>query len=67
MRIDRRLASHFDWPIFGLAIGLVLIGVLTIYSATRDLSGNGVSPLALRQLYWLIIGVTLMVAAFTFD
>ncbi len=67
MRIDRRLASHFDWPIFGLAIGLVLIGVLTIYSATRDLSGNGVSPLTLRQLYWLIIGVTLVVGTFTFD
>ncbi len=67
MRIDRRLASHFDWPIFGLAIGLVLIGVLTIYSATRDLSGIGVSPLTLRQLYWLIIGVALMVATFTFD
>jgi len=67
MRIDRRLASHFDWPIFGLAIGLALIGVLTIYSATRDISGNEVSPMALRQLYWLIIGVSLMVATFTMD
>ena len=67
MRIDRRLLSHFDWPIFGLTIGLALIGVLTIYSATRDLAGNGVNPLALRQIYWLIIGITLMVATFTFD
>ncbi len=67
MRIDRRLASHFDWPIFGLTMGLALIGVLTIHSATQDLAGNGVNPLAVRQLYWLIIGVSLMVASFTFD
>ncbi|NIO11668.1 MAG: rod shape-determining protein RodA [Deltaproteobacteria bacterium] len=67
MKFDRRLASHFDWPIFALAIGIALIGVLTIYSATRDLSGNGSNPMALKQVYWLILGTVLMVVTFTFD
>jgi len=67
MQIDRRIISHFDWSLFGLAVVLALIGILTINSATRDLSGEGLGPLALRQLYWLAIGLGAMVMSITID
>ncbi len=67
MHIDRRVISHFDWSIFGLSIGLALIGILTVNSATSDLSGNGLGHLAIKQLYWLIIGLIAMVVSFSVD
>ncbi len=67
MQIDRRIISHFDWSLFGLPIGLALIGILTINSATHDLSGEVFGPLALRQLYWLAIGLGAMVVSITVD
>jgi rod shape determining protein RodA len=67
MWIDRRLASHFDWSIFCLAIGLALVGILTIYSATCDITEECSGRLALKQLYWLVIGIGAMVAAFAVD
>lgn len=67
MQIDRRLALHFDWPLCILSIGLALTGIMTIYSATCG-AGDGCSGyFAQKQLYWLIIGMAVMVAAFSFD
>lgn len=60
MLIDRRLASHFDWRLALLALGLACFGILTIYS------GNAISPsafrrsLPLRQVAWLLLGLTAM-------
>jgi rod shape determining protein RodA len=65
--IDRRLASHFDWTLLGLAVGLILLGILTIYSATYSVSEHRASGLASKQFYWFLIGVVAMVAATTFD
>ena len=67
MQIDRRIISHFDWSLFVLAILLSLIGILTINSATRDASGGGLAPLAVKQIYWLVIGLVAMVVTFTVD
>jgi len=67
MRIDRRIATHFDWSLFALAMILALVGILTIYSATRDSIQEGSGILALRQLYWLVIAVGAMVVSFMVD
>ena len=67
MQIDRRIISHFDGSLFVLSILLSLIGILTINSAARDLSGEGLGPLAVKQLYWLAIGLVAMVVTFTVD
>ena len=67
MRIDRRIATHFDWSLFALAMILALVGILTIYSATRDSIQEGSGILALRQLYWLTIAVGAMVVSFMVD
>ncbi len=67
MQIDRRIIAHFDWSLFVLALVLALIGILTINSASHDLSGEGLGSMALRQFYWLILGLVAMVVSFMVD
>ena len=67
MQIDRRLVSSFDWPLFVLSIGLALLGIMTIYSATCSADEECSRYLATRQSYWLVIGLVLMVATFSVD
>lgn len=67
MQIDRRLASHFDWTLFGIATGLTMLGILTIYSATYSVTDGQASGFASRQLYWFMIGMAAMLAALTVD
>jgi len=67
MRIDRRIATHFDWSLFALAMILALVGILTIYSASRNPIHEDSSILALKQFYWLVIAVGAMVVSFMVD
>jgi rod shape determining protein RodA len=66
MRFDRRLISHFDWILLLLILALLCVGVLAVYSATYD-AGERVSPWALRQISWVVLGLVGMVAAFAVD
>jgi rod shape determining protein RodA len=65
--IDRRLVSHFDWTLLGIAVGLIFLGILTIYSATYSVTEHRASGLASKQFYWFLIGIGAMIAAATFD
>lgn len=60
---DRRLIANFDWVFFGLALGISLIGIAAIYSASRGISGE--SQFWLRQLNWLggglVVGFLLLI------
>ncbi|MGH7833027.1 MAG: rod shape-determining protein RodA [Candidatus Binatia bacterium] len=67
MLIDRRLASHFDWALFGLTVCLGILGILTIYSATYTGEQTHFGGLAARQLYWFLIGLGVMIVSFSFD
>ena len=67
MQIDRRLVSSFDWPLFVLSIGLALLGIMTIYSATCSVDEECSRYLATKQSYWLVIGMVMMVATFSVD
>ncbi len=67
MQIDRRLVTSFDWPLFLASIGLALLGIMTIYSATCSADEECSRYLATRQSYWLAIGFALMVATFSVD
>lgn len=67
MLIDRRLASHFDWTLLAVAVGLVLASVLTIYSATYSVTEHRASGLAWKQFYWFLMGVGVMIGAATID
>ncbi|MBI2988566.1 MAG: rod shape-determining protein RodA [Deltaproteobacteria bacterium] len=65
--MDRRLVSHFDWTLFGIAVGLTLLGILTIYSATYSITEKQASGLATKQLYWFIIGMAAMLGTLSID
>ncbi len=67
VQIDRRLISHFDWPLFLLTLGLVLAGVVTIYSANYDIAEQHAGSLPSRQLLWLGLGGVAMFAATALD
>ncbi|MCX7794437.1 MAG: rod shape-determining protein RodA [Thermodesulfovibrionales bacterium] len=61
--VDR--LDHFDWLIFGIAVSLSLLGILTIYSATRMPDYDGVlisegfrADFFQRQIIWLFAGIT---------
>ena len=67
VQIDRRLASHFDWTLFGIVLSLTLLGILTIYSATYSITEGQAGGLAAKQLYWLVVGLAAMLAALSID
>ncbi len=53
--IDRRLLQNFEWVLPMLGFALAGMGVINLVSA--DSSGDGgLSPAALRQLFWLGVG-----------
>lgn len=66
MRFDRRLISHFDWTLLLLIFAILGAGVLAVYSATFD-GQQRLSPLAVRQLSWAVIGLVCMFVAFAVD
>jgi len=61
MSIDRRAISNFDWFLFGIVLFVSLLGVMTIYSATRPVGLEEGSHLYLKQLMWLCIAIIAMV------
>ncbi len=52
--IDRRTIKNFDWFNLCIVLSLSIIGVLTIYSATRPLPGVEQPPFYLKQSYWIL-------------
>ena len=64
--IDRRLFTNFDWTLFGLTILIAAIGVVNIYSATASFKLVG-TPYYLRQAYWILAGLFLIVAVCSID
>ncbi len=60
MQIDRRLFIHFDWALLGVVLAIASIGILNLYSATAKMEMSG-TPLYLKQIFWLFIGLTVMV------
>lgn len=67
LKIDRRLITNFDWVVLGAAVVLSLLGIMTIYSATRPLGGGEHPSYYIRQLYWLLVGLGAMVAVVSVD
>ena len=55
--IDRRLIANFDWSILMVAVVLSLIGVMTIYSATRPVLDATQKTFYMRQLYWIALSL----------
>jgi rod shape determining protein RodA len=58
--IDRRLFTHFDWTLLGIVLLIASIGILNLYSTTLGGEVSG-TPLYLKQIFWLLIGLSVMV------
>ena len=66
-RIDRRLIQNFDWVTFSTVVIISAIGVMTIYSATRQPAEAVQSPLFIKQIIWLMIGLAGLIVFTSFD
>lgn len=67
LRIDRRLIKNFDWITFSVVIVIALIGIMTIYSATRPIAEGENSQFYLKQSLWLFIGIIALLMMVSFD
>jgi len=62
---DRRLLTHFDWMLLLLIVLIAGIGILNLYSATASWSAG--TPVYMKQISWLGIGLLIAFAVCTFD
>jgi rod shape determining protein RodA len=64
--IDRRFIQNFDWVLLALVLLLTTIGVINLYSASIP-STSGGTPIYLKQIYWAILGLCLLMVLIFFD
>mgnify|MGYP000512921002 CR=1 FL=1 len=66
LKIDRRLIKNFDWITLLLITTLSLIGIMTIYSATRPPLGVGEHPdFYAKQILWFVISMIALIVVAT--
>ena len=63
---DRRLIMNFDWPLLATVVLIAAMGVANIYSSTLPHTGD-FTPLYVKQIYWLLLGMALMFFILSFD
>jgi len=64
--IDRRLLTNFDWGLLLLVLIIAAIGVVNISSATASYALVD-TPYQLRQIYWILIGLFLVMLLCSID
>lgn len=68
LRIDRRAIENFDWIIFASIVIICIIGILTIYSATRPPLDEGERPpFYIKQIAWFLIAILVFILFLSFD
>jgi rod shape determining protein RodA len=68
LKIDRRLIKNFDWFTFGIIMMLSLIGIMTIFSATRPPLESMTHPdFYQKQVVWLMIGIAALIIIVSID
>jgi len=66
--MDRRLIENFDWSIVWVLLGIVGIGLLSIYSALfNQIQAHPTHNLFVKQLMWLAVGLALMFCCLLVD
>lgn len=68
LRIDRKLIEHFDWTLFGAVVFISIVGILTIYSATKPPLPEGEHPsFYVKQIIWLLVATVTLFIFISFD
>lgn len=63
---DRRLITNFNWTYLLLILLIAAIGITNLFSATSSWTAAA-QPVYLKQLYWLGLGLVIVVAICLFD
>jgi rod shape determining protein RodA len=66
MKFDRQMLLNFDWPLLGVVLAICLIGVINVYSTGFSLA-SAKTPLYLKQVQWIIIGLFFMLLMLAVD
>ena len=67
MRFDRRLLFHFDWVLLLLVLSICAIALLNMYSAGTSLVNSRGEPIYVKQFFWFLIGLAMMMICFGLD
>lgn len=66
--VERRVLRSLDGLLILATVGIVLFGLLAVYSATANMGAAGASLSYLkRQVVWTVLGVTVVIALLGFD
>ncbi|MEW6599559.1 MAG: rod shape-determining protein RodA [Nitrospirota bacterium] len=65
--IDRRILKGFDWSFLGAVLLLSMIGVLTIYSATRPILETQHPSFYVKQLNWTVLSLAVFFVVVSID
>jgi len=65
--LDRRLIQNFDWVLLSILLLEAGISILNLYSATYPIRDMGGAEIFLKQIYWFLIGFTVLLLATTFN
>ena len=63
---DRRLLENFSFIFLALVLALTVMGIVNLYSATLGSHIAG-TPVYIKQIYRLLVGLAVMVALLLFD
>lgn len=64
---DRRLVQNFDWLLLGWVMLIAALGIVNLYSAGYNRTPAGATPVYVKQLYWLAVGLAVMLATLFYD
>lgn len=67
MRINRHLIKNLDWFLLTGAVLLTLVGIMSIFSATRPPGGGEHPAFFIKQFYWLLLGLLALALVVSFD
>jgi rod shape determining protein RodA len=66
-KIDRRIIQNFDWLTFIILIVISIVGILSIFSATRQPTEAAQPSFYIKQILWLIIGLFGLILFISFN
>ena len=67
IKLDRRIIANLDWLLIMLSLIITMLGIMTIYSATRPLPGGVQPDYYIKQIYWLGMSLVAMLAVISID
>jgi rod shape determining protein RodA len=65
--IDSRTPDNFEWRFVLVSLGILFLGVTSIYSVTHGMEQSGQVPHSVKQILWILVGVVAFLGAVAID